>query len=69
MRLSHRALDEVSDELELAPGARTFVRTLKRLDHRFAVVSGGFSQVIDRLVADLGIDYAAANTLEVYGEF
>jgi phosphoserine phosphatase len=63
--LDASALDEVSDELELAPGARTFVRTLKRLDHRFAVVSGGFSQVIDRLVADLGIDYAAANTLEV----
>jgi phosphoserine phosphatase len=28
-------------------------------------VSGGFTQVIDRLAADLGIDYAAANTLEV----
>ena len=47
------------------PGARTLVRTLKRLDYRFAIVSGGFHQVTDELAADLGIDYAAANTLEV----
>jgi phosphoserine phosphatase len=41
------------------------VRTLKRLGYRFAIVSGGFSQVTDRIAADLGIDFAAANELEV----
>ncbi|MQA83104.1 MAG: phosphoserine phosphatase SerB [Streptosporangiales bacterium] len=55
----------VRDRLRLAPGARTLVRTLKRLDYRFAIVSGGFTQITDELVGDLGIDYAAANTLEV----
>lgn len=59
------ALDVVRTQLRLAPGARTFVRTLKRLDYRLAIVSGGFTQVTDALVADLGIDYSAANTLEV----
>jgi phosphoserine phosphatase len=59
------ALADVRRELVLARGARTFVRTLKRLDYRIAVVSGGFTQVTDALVADLGIDYSAANTLEV----
>ena len=59
------ALDEVYAALRLTPGARTLVRTLRRLGYRFALVSGGFTQVIDRLAADLGIDYAAANTLEV----
>jgi phosphoserine phosphatase len=59
------ALDRVYDALELAPGARTLVRTLKRLGYRFAIVSGGFSRVTDRLAADLGIDFAAANELEV----
>ncbi|HEU4568417.1 MAG TPA: phosphoserine phosphatase SerB [Marmoricola sp.] len=59
------ALDEVYDDLALAPGARTTVRTLKRLGYRFAIVSGGFSQITDRLAAELGIDYAAANELEV----
>jgi len=41
------------------------VRTLKRLGYLVAIVSGGFSQVTDGLVADLGLDFAAANTLEV----
>jgi phosphoserine phosphatase len=59
------ALNDVRRDLQLARGARTFVRTLKRLDYRIAVVSGGYTQVTDGLVADLGIDYSAANTLEV----
>ncbi|HET9760205.1 MAG TPA: phosphoserine phosphatase SerB [Nocardioidaceae bacterium] len=63
--LDARALERVYDDLVLAPGARTLVRTLKRLGYRFAIVSGGFTQVTDRLAADLGIDFAAANELEV----
>ena len=63
--LDARALDAVYEAVELAPGARTMVRTLKRLGYRFAIVSGGFSQVTDRIAADLGIDFAAANELEV----
>jgi phosphoserine phosphatase len=59
------ALDQVYDELVLAPGARTLVRTLRRLGYRFALVSGGFSQITDRLAADLGIHYARANELEI----
>src|SRR6185312_408631 len=51
--------------LTLTPGARTLIRTLKRLGYLVAIVSGGFSQVTDGLVADLGLDFAAANTLEV----
>jgi phosphoserine phosphatase len=63
--LDAAALDDVRRELVLARGARTFVRTLKRLDYRIAIVSGGFTQVTDALVETLGIDYSAANTLEV----
>ncbi len=63
--LDEAALLRVRDAVELAPGARTLVRTLKRLGYQFAIVSGGFTQVTDRLVAELGIDYSAANTLEV----
>jgi phosphoserine phosphatase len=59
------ALDKVYDAIVLSPGARTLVRTLKRLGYRFAIVSGGFSQITDRIAADLGIDFAAANELEV----
>ncbi|MFG1998424.1 phosphoserine phosphatase SerB [Spirillospora sp. NPDC048911] len=63
--LDASAIDAVRDKVELAAGARTLVRTLKRLDYKFAIVSGGFTQVTDALVADLGIDYSAANTLEI----
>ncbi|NBE98821.1 phosphoserine phosphatase SerB [Nonomuraea sp. KC401] len=58
-------LDLVRKEVVLTPGARTLVRTLKRLDYRFAIVSGGFTQITDGLVDELGIDYSAANVLEV----
>ncbi|MBW9208847.1 phosphoserine phosphatase SerB [Mumia sp. zg.B21] len=58
-------LGAVYESIQLAPGARTMIRTLKRLGYRFALVSGGFTQIIDTLAADLGIDYWAANTLEV----
>jgi phosphoserine phosphatase len=58
-------LDEVYDEIVLTPGVRTMVRTLRRLGYRFAIVSGGFSQITDRLAADLGIHYSRANELEI----
>jgi phosphoserine phosphatase len=63
--LDERVLDEVRAELRLAPGARTLVRTLGRLGYRCGIVSGGFLQVIEPLAAELGIDYVAANTLEI----
>lgn len=55
----------VRESLVLTPGARTLVRTLKRLGYLVAIVSGGFTQITDGLVAELGLDFAAANTLEV----
>ncbi|WP_344134910.1 phosphoserine phosphatase SerB [Saccharopolyspora halophila] len=58
-------LDEVAAELELTPGARTTIRTLRRLGFHTGVVSGGFTQIIDALVDELGLDFSAANDLEV----
>ena len=65
--LDASVLDDVYDALELSPGARTTVRVLKRLGYRFAIVSGGFSQLTDRLAAELDIDFARANELEIVG--
>ena len=58
-------LDSVRDSLRLTPGARTLIRTLKRLGYKCGIVSGGFTAVIQPLADSLGIDYVAANTLEV----
>jgi len=58
-------LDEVAASIVLTPGARTTIRTLKRLGIRCGVVSGGFIQVISGLAEELGLDFARANTLEI----
>ncbi|KAA1415819.1 phosphoserine phosphatase SerB [Nocardioides humilatus] len=63
--LDASVIDKVYDEIVVNPGARTLVRTLRRLGYRFAIVSGGFSQITDRLAEDLGIHRARANTLEI----
>jgi phosphoserine phosphatase len=58
-------LHQVRDSLQLTPGARTFVRTLHRVGYYVGVVSGGFTFVTDHFVEELGLDFAAANQLEV----
>lgn len=63
--LDAAVLDQVYDAIVVNPGARTMVRTLRRLGYRFAIVSGGFSQITDRLAADLGVHRSRANTLEI----
>ena len=63
--LDAAALDTVYDEIVITAGARTMVRTLRRLGYRFAIVSGGFSQITERLAEDLGIHFSRANELEI----
>jgi phosphoserine phosphatase len=63
--LPESVLDDVADSLQLMPGARTTVRTLKRLGFRCGVVSGGFTRIIARLADDLGLDFHVANELEI----
>ncbi len=59
------AVDRVRAAVRLTPGARTLVRTLKRLGYAVGIVSGGFTAVTDDLAASLGLDHARANVLEV----
>lgn len=63
--LPAEVLDEVAEQLELTPGARTTIRTLRRLGFHCGVVSGGFRQVIDPLAHELMLDFVAANELEI----
>jgi phosphoserine phosphatase len=62
------SIQNVQKKIRLTPGARTLIRTLKRLDHQVGLVSGGFHEVIDSLASDLGIDFVAANRLEIANE-
>jgi phosphoserine phosphatase len=63
--LPAEVLDEVSEELTLTPGARTTLRTLRRMGYYVGVVSGGFRQVIEPLAHELMLDFVAANQLEI----
>lgn len=65
--LSESVIDEVAESIELTPGARTTIRTLRRLGFRCGVVSGGFRQVIEPLAHELELDFVQANMLEVVG--
>lgn len=58
-------IDEVAEQLELMPGARTTLRTLRRLGFRCGVVSGGFRRIIEPLAHELMLDFVAANELEI----
>jgi phosphoserine phosphatase len=63
--LPSEVLDEVGEQIELTPGARTTLRTLRRLGYYCGIVSGGFRQVIDPLAHELQMDFVAANELEI----
>ncbi|PRY48907.1 phosphoserine phosphatase [Knoellia remsis] len=58
-------LDDVRAAVRLTPGARTLVRTLKRLGFTVALVSGGFIEIVQPIADELDIDHARANRLEV----
>ena len=58
-------LHDVRRDILLTPGARTLVRTLKRLGYTVGLVSGGFIEIVGELAAELGIHHARANQLEI----
>src|SRR5487761_2555445 len=58
-------LDDVRARIRLTPGARTLLRTLRRLGYVAAVVSGGFEEVLAPLLKELEVDHFEANHLEV----
>ena len=63
--LDASVLIEARDRIQLTPGARTFIKTLKRIGMKVGIVSGGFTAFTDHLKAELGLDHAFANELEI----
>ncbi len=63
--LPSSVIDDVRAQIVLTPGAKTLVKTLQKLGHHIAVVSGGFTSVIEPILKDLGIEHYRANELEV----
>jgi phosphoserine phosphatase len=66
--LDQSALQRVYDErLQLSPGAEALLVAARAAGIRTLLVSGGFTFFTERLQPRLGLDYTAANTLDVAG--
>ncbi|MCB0871795.1 MAG: phosphoserine phosphatase SerB [Thermoleophilia bacterium] len=63
--LPEAVLERTRRRVRLTPGARTLVSTFHSLGMTVAVVSGGFIEIVEAIAADLGIDRAVANRLEI----
>lgn len=64
--LHQDALQKVYDErLELSPGAEKLLKHAKAAGLKTMVISGGFTFFTDRIKTKLGLDYSAANTIEI----
>jgi phosphoserine phosphatase len=64
--LDQSALQRVYDErLQLSPGAEPLLAAARAAGIRTLLVSGGFTFFTERLKPRLGLDYTAANTLEI----
>ncbi|HEM4261080.1 TPA: phosphoserine phosphatase SerB [Streptococcus suis] len=57
--------DRIIQKIHFTPGAAELVSELKTRGYKVAVVSGGFHETVDRLAAQLELDYVRANRLEV----
>jgi phosphoserine phosphatase len=64
--LDESALQRVYDErLQLSPGAESLLAAARTAGIKTLLVSGGFTYFTQRLQSRLGLDYTAANTLEI----
>lgn len=63
--LETKKMQEILDRLPLTPGVEDFLKTVKNLGYKVALISGGFTFFADALKAKLGLDYSFANELEI----
>jgi phosphoserine phosphatase len=62
--LEETKLKQVLERLPLTEGAEDFIRTVKSLGYKVAVISGGFSYFANAFKDRLGLDYAFSNELD-----
>jgi phosphoserine phosphatase len=65
--LDESVFDRTFARVTFTPGAKELVAEAHARGWKVGVVSGGFHEVADRIVAAAGIDYCLANRLEVAG--
>lgn len=63
--LPESILDKVYARIHFNKGAKELVDELHARGYKVGLVSGGFHETVDRLAAEIGIDYVQANHLEI----
>ena len=58
-------LDSLVENLDVTPGAEELITSLKALGYKIALISGGFTQFVEKIKEKLGIDYVYANKLVI----
>jgi phosphoserine phosphatase len=58
-------LDSIVENLDVTPGAEELIIALKALGYKIALISGGFTQFVEKIKEKLGIDYVYANKLVI----
>ncbi|TET26361.1 MAG: phosphoserine phosphatase SerB [Candidatus Bathyarchaeum sp.] len=58
-------LDSIVENLDVTPGAEELITALKALGYKIALISGGFTQFVEKIKEKLGIDYVYANKLVI----
>ena len=61
----HHSLLHHHHHLRLTSSTIRLVQVLQKLGFQVAIISGGFQNIADMVKADLGLDYAFANKLEI----
>jgi phosphoserine phosphatase len=67
--LSEGIFDQVRSEISLSEGAQELTDALHANGDYTAIISGGFLNVIEPILKNVGIDFYKANTLEVKDGF
>lgn len=63
--LETNRMQEILENLPLTPGVEEFIKTIKSLGYKVALISGGFNFFADALKIKLGLDYSFANELQI----
>ncbi len=63
--LKESELQEILSRIELTEGVEDFIKKIKNLGYKTAIISGGFQYFANSFKNKLGIDYAFANDLEI----
>jgi phosphoserine phosphatase len=58
-------LESIVENLDVTPGAEELITALKDLGYKIALISGGFTQFVEKIKEKLRIDYVYANKLVI----